>query len=310
VKVLITGIHGFVGSNLVSAFKEFHTLYGLDIVSPQKEGVLHTFSWDEIERIPQVDLVLHLAGKAHDMKSQTDAQCFFDINTRLTQRIFDWFLISEAKKFIFFSSVKAVADCLNGLVLTEDFVPDPKGPYGKSKLEAEKYINQHLQSNKVVYILRPCMIHGRGNKGNLNLLIKLQQTGFPWPLGAYNNKRSFTSMGNLIFILEQLFLKDIETGIYNVADDEPISTNDIICLISNSLNKNIKIWNIAPNLIHFFAKIGDKLKLPLNSDRLTKLTESYVVSNMKMKNALGISKMPLTVEEGLLQTIESFKDEI
>ncbi len=309
-KVLITGIHGFVGSNLISAFKEYHTIYGLDIISPQKEGVLYTFAWDELERIPPVDLIIHLAGKAHDTKNQTDKQCYFDINTTLTKRIFDWFLISDAKKFIFFSSVKSVADSLNGLILTEDCTPDPKGPYGESKLEAEKYINQHFRPKKVVYILRPCMIHGKGSKGNLNLLIKLQQTGFPWPLGAFDNKRSLTSIGNLIFILEQLLNKDIEPGIYNVADDEPISTVEIIRLISISLNKDIKIWSISPNFVHFFAKIGDKLQLPLNSDRLMKLTESYVVSNLKIKNALGISKLPLTTEQGLLLTLESYKNKI
>ena len=83
--ILITGIHGFVGSNLVAALKEQHTIYGLDIVSPRKEGVVSTFGWNELEQLPSVDAVIHLAGKAHDTKNQTNAQVYFDINVGLTQ---------------------------------------------------------------------------------------------------------------------------------------------------------------------------------------------------------------------------------
>ncbi|HEX7585613.1 MAG TPA: NAD-dependent epimerase/dehydratase family protein [Prolixibacteraceae bacterium] len=64
--ILITGIHGFIGSNLVAALKAHHAIYGLDIVSPQKEGIVKTFGWNELEQIPSVDLIIHLAGKAHD----------------------------------------------------------------------------------------------------------------------------------------------------------------------------------------------------------------------------------------------------
>ena len=186
--ILVTGIHGFVGSNLVVALKERHSLYGLDIVAPEKEGVVKTFFWKDIEpasfpmrNLPEFDAIIHLAGKAHDTKNRSAAQSYFDINTGLTQKIFDFFLESSAKKFVFFSSVKAAADSVVGDMLTEDVVPAPVGPYGESKIAAENYIldklkveNGKLKANpyddKQVYILRPCMIHGSGNKGNLNLL--------------------------------------------------------------------------------------------------------------------------------------------
>ncbi|HEY5589214.1 MAG TPA: NAD(P)-dependent oxidoreductase, partial [Candidatus Paceibacterota bacterium] len=138
--ILITGIHGFVGTNLVNALKAQHSIYGLDIVSPKKEGVVKTYTWTELESIPVVDVVIHLAGKAHDTKNRTNTQVYFDINTGLTEKIYDWFLTSEAKKFIFFSSVKAAADKVEGEILTEDVVPSPKGPYGESKIKAENYI--------------------------------------------------------------------------------------------------------------------------------------------------------------------------
>jgi nucleoside-diphosphate-sugar epimerase len=248
-----------------------------------------------------------LAGKAHDTSNTADASVYFDINVGLTKQIMDLFLASAATKFIFFSSVKAAADTVEGAILTEAVSCNPKTPYGQSKLEAEQYIlAQPLPAGKKICILRPCMIHGPGNKGNLNLLYKIAQKGLPWPLGAFENSRSFTSIENLQFVIGQLIERDIEQGIYQVADDEPLSINELIELMSESFNSKARIWNVPPGLIHIFAKTGDLLRLPLNSERLKKLTESYVVSNQKLKEALGIEKMPLTAKAGMKRTFASF----
>lgn len=69
--ILITGIHGFVGSNLVSALKGENSIYGLDIVSKDVDGICHTFSWNDLSDnvLPRVDSIIHLAGKAHDTKT-------------------------------------------------------------------------------------------------------------------------------------------------------------------------------------------------------------------------------------------------
>ncbi|MBE0646703.1 MAG: NAD-dependent epimerase/dehydratase family protein [Bacteroidales bacterium] len=305
--ILITGIHGFVGSNLFSAYKDQHTIYGLDIITPEKEGVVVTFDWGQLDLIPSTDMIIHLAGKAHDTKKQTNEETYFEINTGLTQKIFDWFINSNATKFIFFSSVKATADSVVGEMLTEDVIPAPKSPYGESKLAAEEYILKNSPDNKQVFILRPCMIHGPGNKGNLNLLYKLVQKGIPWPLGEFDNQRSFCSIDNLIFVIQKLIEKNIESGIYQVADDHPLSTNELVTLIAESLNKKALIWNIYQSLIRQLAKSGDLLHLPLNTERLKKLTESYVVSNKKLKYALGIEKMPVSSIDGMRKTLISFK---
>ncbi|UKK56831.1 NAD-dependent epimerase/dehydratase family protein [Prevotella communis] len=308
-KILITGVHGFVGTNLVKALSKEHTIYGLDIISPTKEGVRFTFSWDYLDKengIPEVDAIIHLAGKAHDTKNQTVSDVYFKVNTGLTQMIYDYFLKSKAKKFIFFSTAKAAADKVEG-ILTEDVVPSPVGPYGESKIAAEKYIQEHLANDKQVYILRPCMIHGPGNKGNLNLLYGVVKKGIPWPLGAFENRRTFTSIENLCFVINGLLTKDVPTGIYNMGDDEALSTNELIEEICKSLGKNAHIWKLPKGLMTGVAKIGGALHLPLDSERLRKLTENYISSNAKIKKALGVEKMPVDAREGLQRTLESFK---
>ena len=322
--ILITGIHGFVGSNLVIALREYHALYGLDIITPEKEGVVKTFSWKDIETtsfpmqfLPKFDAIIHLAGKAHDTKNQSASQVYFDINTGLTQKIFDFFLESSAKRFIFFSSVKAAADSVVGDMLTEDVIPTPVGPYGESKIAAEEYIlsklrSEHgelkvaMQRDKRVYILRPCMIHGPGNKGNLNLLYNVVKKGIPWPLGDFENKRSFTSIDNLCYVVEGLLTKDVASGIYHMGDDEALSTNELIALMCEAMGKEPHIWKMNRKMMEGCAGLGTLLHLPLNTERLRKLTENYVVSNEKIKLALGIDRMPVRAADGILKTIRSF----
>lgn len=322
--ILITGIHGFVGSNLVIALKGHHSLYGLDIVAPEKEGVVKTFAWKDIEttsfpmqQLPKFDAIIHLAGKAHDTKNQSASQVYFDINTGLTQKIFDFFLESSAKRFIFFSSVKAAADSVVGDMLTEDVIPTPVGPYGESKIAAEEYIlsklrSEHgelkvaMQRDKRVYILRPCMIHGPGNKGNLNLLYNVVKKGIPWPLGDFENKRSFTSIDNLCYVVEGLLTKDVASGIYHMGDDEALSTNELIALMCEAMGKEPHIWKMNRKMMEGCAGLGTLLHLPLNTERLRKLTENYVVSNEKIKSALGIDRMPVRAADGIMKTIRSF----
>ena len=325
--ILITGVHGFVGSNLVVALKGHHSLYGLDIVAPEKEGVVKTFAWKDIETtsfpmqfLPKFDAIIHLAGKAHDTKNQSASQVYFDINTGLTQKIFDFFLESSVKKFIFFSSVKAAADSVVGDMLTEDVIPTPVGPYGESKIAAEEYIlsklrSEHgelkvaMQRDKQVYILRPCMIHGPGNKGNLNLLYNVVKKGIPWPLGDFENKRSFTSIDNLCYVVEGLLTKDVASGIYHMGDDEALSTNELIALMCEAMGKEPHIWKMNRKMMEGCAGLGTLLHLPLNTERLRKLTENYVVSNEKIKSALGIDRMPVRAADGIMKTIRSFTAE-
>lgn len=316
-RLLITGIHGFVGANLVKALSKDHEIYGVDIISPEKEGVMKTFSWDDLGNgsVPEVDAIIHLAGKAHDTKNQCRAEVYFEVNTELTKKVYDYYLKSSAMKFIFFSSVKAAVDRVEGDFVDEDVVPSPKGPYGESKIAAETAILSRRQEDretgkhgdKKTYILRPCMIHGPGNKGNLNLLYRVVSKGFPWPLGAFENKRTFASIDNLCFIIEGLLNKDVESGIYNINDDEAVSTNELIEIICSALGKKAHIWRIPRGLMEGIAKIGGILHLPLNAERLQKLTENYVSSNAKIKHALGVDKLPMRAKDGLVKTIKSFE---
>ena len=186
----------------------------------------------------------------------------------------------------------------------------------KSKKQAEDYILCHTDitddtdtTEKRIYILRPCMIHGKGNKGNLNLLVKWVRKGLPWPLAAFENMRSFASMDNVSFIVNELIKRDIPSGIYNLCDDEAVSTNELIELICECMGKKAHLWRIPQGLMKGLARVGDALHLPLNTERLEKLTENYIVSNQEIKLALGVNRMLVDAKEGLRQSIMSMINE-
>lgn len=292
-RVLITGSSGFVGSNLIPFLS--------------KDYIIEKFDRQNFKKINS-DIIIHLAGKAHDLKNLSLKNEYFQSNTYLTNKLFDEFLKSNSKVFIYLSSVKAVTDSING-ILKEDQVPNPKSYYGKSKLLAEKYIlSKKISNKKRIYILRPCMIHGSGNKGNLNLLYNFVSTQIPWLLGLFNNKRSYCSIDNMLFVIKELIEnKSIKSGIYNVADDDPLSINEVVSLIGISQNKKVIIWNIPKALIRFLAVIGDWLPLPFNSLRLKKLTESYIVSNKKILNSIK-KELPIKSKNGMIKTFNAFKN--
>jgi nucleoside-diphosphate-sugar epimerase len=301
---IITGPKGFVGANLVNYLKfENKNILGVSRTPSNDELSYVTLSLEELNRSKAF---IHLAGKAHDLKKTADDAAYFEANTELTKRLFDQFLESTCETFIYMSSVKAAADEVEG-ILTEEVTPNPVTVYGLSKLAAENYIlSQEIPSNKRVYILRPCMIHGPNNKGNLNLLYSFVSKGIPYPFGKYINRRSFVSVENLCFIIKELIDNaKIESGIYNIADDTSLSTVDLVQIISEVLCKPARILKLPKLFVRLIAKVGDVVPIPINSERLLKLTENYEVSNLKIKNAIQ-KKIPLSSKEGIKKTIASF----
>ena len=290
-KILITGAYGFVGTNLCRYLVgKGHECHALDIPAAKRDDVPYAafFTWDALaggEMFPadRYDAVVHLAGKAHDLKKVASEQSYFDINVGLTEKIFNA-VQGKTERFVFFSSSKAAAD---------------GNAYGRSKLAAEEFLGGRA------IVLRPAMIHGPGNKGNLNLLWGLAKRGLPWPLAAFENKRSFASVGNVCAAVEALCEKGVN-GIYPVADDEMLSTNRLIELIAEACGKRARLWKLPKSLMRAAAKVGDVLHLPLNTERLGKLTEDSFVDNAELKRLLGWEKMPISAEDGMRETLGSF----
>jgi nucleoside-diphosphate-sugar epimerase len=298
--IYISGIRGFVGGNIE---KHLQNQYRIKGVSRSRDYL----NYDElsVSHLNNSHAFIHLAGKAHDLKNSSDSSEYFKVNTELTKKMYDVFLSSNCKIFIYMSSVKAVADSVSGKLI-EDIIPAPKTAYGKSKLEAENYILQNLPKDREVFILRPCMIHGPGNKGNLNLLYSFVKKGVPFPLGKYNNQRSFLNIDNLNFVISEILQLNVKKGVYNVSDSETLSINQLVKAIGEANNNKTRVVKIPKWIMNLIAKAGDNFSfIPLNSEKLQKLTENYIVDNSKLLKALK-KPLPITVTQGVIKTIKNF----
>lgn len=296
--ISITGASGFIGTNLTKYLAGHgSTVSALSVRGPD---------WQQ--KFPKKGKALiHLAGLAHDTKNKRRESEYFKINTELTSRVFDEFLNSGIERFLFFSSVKAVCDFPGERVVDEEMPADPKSVYGISKLKAEEYIlSRKLPEGKKVYILRPAMVHGPGNKGNLNLLYSLISKGIPYPFGAFKNRRSFLSIDNLSYMVESLLLGPIESGTYHLADSDYLSTVEVVEIIAATIGTSPKIWHVNKAFLKQVAKWGDTLGGPMNSETLFKLTGNYMVSNAKLLAVMD-KPLPITAQAGITQTILSFQ---
>jgi len=313
--ILITGITGFIGRNIVDYFSGSDDIrifgHSRDLPNAKK-----LFGENQVEFLSelsstaldksQIDIIIHLAGIAHDLSGQYQAEDYDKINNIGTRKLYDQFLDSKTSIFVFISSIKAVVDH-SGALVDENTDPKPSSAYGISKLKAEKYMNQHHRKDKRYYTLRPCMVHGPGNKGNLNLLYKYVKTGLPFPLGAFDNQRSFLSIDNFCYVIDKILHNQLKPGTYFLSDDQKLSTNQLVRLISNATNRKVSVLKIPRPLIYFLANLGSILHLPFNKSNISKLTENLTVSNKKLLLNLG-SNLPVTAEEGLIKTIKSFNE--
>ena len=295
-KTIILGSSGFIGQNLIKR-------------NPNSEGVsLRDGNWKN--QISDAEVIINLVGKAHDHKGTATEQDFHYANVDLAKEIFNEFLKSNANLIIHISSIAALEEFESQNPLREENQCHPFSSYGKTKREAEEWLlQQNLPEKKKLIILRPPMVHGEGDKGNLGLLYKLISKGIPYPLASFDNKRSFISIDNFSYFINQIIENKelLENGIYHISDDEAVSTKEIIEIIKKVENNNTLNLSLPKVLVKFLAKIGDIIPLPLNTKRLKKMTGNLEVSNQKIKNALGITQLPISAKKGIEITIKSFK---
>ena len=308
-RILITGVTGFIGSNIVRHFSGRDNVvlvgHSRDAAKARAQfkqspvEIIELYSATTFDEL-KIDTIIHLAGIAHDLSGEYQTEDYYRVNCEHTKFIFDEFTKSTAKKFIYFSSIKAAVDT-SSLPADESVMSVPVTDYGKSKRKAEEYIqSSDLAGSKKAFIVRPCMIHGQGNKGNLNLLYRYAKKGLPYPFGAFENQRSFLSIDNLNFIIQSFITNDdIPSGIFHLADDGFLSTKELYKLISEELGKTPRVLSLPAGMVKLLFSLAGK------SAMLDKLTENMMVSNAKMSQYTS-QPLPLGMRDGLRKTIRSF----
>lgn len=293
--IVVSGSSGFIGAHLLESL-------------PNSQGVsLRAEGWRSA--FADARVVINLVGKAHDHAGTATEEDYFYANVELAKKVFRAFLDSPVRLLIHVSSIAAVEEFESASPLVEASTCRPSSWYGKTKRQAEEWLlAQPLPAEKKVIILRPPMVHGPGDKGNLGLLYKLISKGIPYPLAAYHNWRSFISIDNFNFFIQEIIKNHelLPSGIYHISDDESVSTTELIQLIGEVTHKNVRQLKVPKVLVRTLASLGDVLPLPINSNRLRKMTSTLEVSNRHLKELLGIDALPVTAKDGLRETIKSF----
>jgi len=320
-KVLVTGASGFVGGHLISALqKRGHE----SLASSRTRGSLPEKCYvqgpelgadaDWSRHLKACRSVIHLAGRAHvlsDRQADETDRLYRLVNVEGTRILARQAAESGIKHFIFVSSVGAVADSSESPV--SDTTPcRPTTPYGKSKLEAEKALKKVAGEHGMEWtIIRPPLVYGLGNPGNMERLLKLIRTGIPLPLASVRNRRSFIYVENLVDLIALCLDNPKAFGkTFLPSDGEDLSTAQLIEKIWKAETGNLKAecnggGCAAPRearLFHFPPSLLQAAGRLPGLGALRKLTSSLYVDSEPIRRDLGWIP-PFTMEEGLRRTL-------
>lgn len=294
---LVTGASGFIGSRLCR-FLESQG-YSVRTCNRTHQGPNNIpLDFMKMAACPPalcagVDVIFHLAGKAHALaETQQDAAEYRLINTDGTRKLLEAAQLAGVQKFVFFSSVKAVGDS-NQQPMDETATVPARDPYGASKYAAEQLV-LHGGYVPLPVILRPSMVFGNTDKGNLPRMIHAVRRGMFPPLAESGNQRSMVHVDDLIQAAYLAAEKPQSAGqIYIVTDQQSYSTRQIYDAIRAALGRPPIAWSVPLPLITGLAKFGDGFgrltgrRFPIDSDSLEKLTGSAWYSSAKIVRELG-----------------------
>jgi len=321
-RVLVTGASGFVGRHLIRALRDAgHEVTAASRSRVEVPGIFYVGSpdlgpgADWAAALAGVDVVVHLAGLAAVDGPGTSAGLegeYRKVNVEGTRALAKQAAKAGVKHFVFMSSLHAVA-ANSDERLSEQTEPHPVSAYGRSKLAAEKAIQEELRTSGCAWtILRPPLVYGPGNQANFGLLLKLVKTGIPLPLASVRNRRSFIYVENLVDLISKCLGNAKAFGkVYLPSDGEDLSTAQLIEKIARAEARNLRPeWNgggCAARLFPFpenLLKIAGRLP---GLSALRKLTSSLYVDSEPSRRDLGWTP-PFTIEEGLRRTLAKTKE--
>lgn len=246
-RILITGAGSFVGTNVAQWLMKFTEDFSVDTVDTMNEV------WKTAD-FTHYDVVFHVAGIAHVDPKPEMAPLYYKVNRDLALEIAGYAKEKGIKQFIYMSSkiVYKVSKSLKGDVVTKDTEPNPNDFYGDSKLQAEKGLKELDCETFKVCIMRPPMIYGPGNKGNLPRLGWLATKVPVFP--AWHNKRSMLHVFNLAEFIRQLILREM-AGTFFPQNADLADTVEIVRTVAKENGHRIwisKIFNPIVWLGAFF----------------------------------------------------------
>ncbi|WDD93198.1 SDR family oxidoreductase [Burkholderia sp. FERM BP-3421] len=307
--LLVTGANGFVGRALCTlAQAQGHTVSGIarragGCVPGVREWVHDTADFDGMEAAwpadLQVDCVVHLAARVHVMRDEArDAGAAFDAtNVDGALRVAKAAHARGATRFVFVSSIKAIAEWSADVPLVEDIAPRPRDAYGLSKLRAERRLVQFGESAGLdVVIVRPPLVYGPGVRANFLRMMNAVSRGMPLPLGAIESRRSVVYVRNLADALLQCAIdRRAAGGCFHVADDDAPTVTGLLRMVGDALGKPARLIPVPPGLLRALGRLTGR------SASIERLTGSLHIDTTHIRQVLGWQP-PYTTRQGMAAT--------
>lgn len=314
-RVLVTGANGFVGRALCRALAE----RGVEVTALVRSacdipGARHVRAVGDFTAVADwqawltdIDAIAHLAAVTHDGTRRASATDFHALNVDVTRGLAEAALKSGISRFVYLSSIKVNGESsrrahgvLHAFSGTDR--PAPEDYYGRSKLAAERALHALFTDGAgALTVLRPPLVYGAGQKGNLPRLMAWVARGVPLPFAALDNRRSLIHVDNLaVAIVRALGIRSAGLRCYTLAD-VTLSTPALVRAIAHSLGVEARLL-AAPGAL--LDALGC---LPVIGPRIRRLTGSLVVDARAIENELGWSPL-LPFEEALGSTCAAWRD--
>lgn len=306
-KILVTGATGFVGENFI---QKVSFLYETIVLArknsnffPSTVQKIITEDIFEAEFPNDIDIIIHLAGRAHILNDQTIDPLaeFRKVNVEGTLQLARQALEKKVKRFIFMSSIGVNGSVTTQQPFTEDSIPQPHADYAVSKLEAEQELKKIFAgSDTELVIIRPPLVYAAHAPGNFARLLKLVTTNLPLPFAGTSNKRSFVALENLVdFIQTCIEHPNAANQTFLVADQESISTSELVQYLKQGMGKKARFIYLPQPLMKLGAVCIGKSKL------YEQLFESLEVDTSKAQNLLGW-KAPISTQQAMLKAGQDY----
>ncbi|KXT51161.1 NAD-dependent epimerase/dehydratase family protein [Bacteroides intestinalis] len=284
-KLLFTGASGFLGNNVRPLLEGMYDVTTVGLL-PQDDYIVNI-----AKEIPDLrvryDIVLHAAGKAHSVpKTEAEKQVFFDVNLQGTKNLCTALEKKGIPRAFIFISTVAVYGCDFGENITEEHSLEGVTPYAMSKRLAEEFLQKWCYEHNVTLgIIRPSLIAGPNPPGNLGAMIHGIRSGRYLSIAGSRTRKSVLMVQDIARLVPLLVEKG---GIYNVCDSYQPTFRELEAVICRQLNRNLPL-SIPYWMAKCMALMGDCFgkKAPVNSQKLSKITESLTFSNEKAVRELG-----------------------
>lgn len=313
-KITMIGASGFVGTRLLDLLKESttYTLKNIDLLPSHFFQEVTTIGdvreQSQMDKeLEGADCVVLLAAQHRDDVSPVSL--YYDTNVEGMKVTLKAMEKNGIKRIVFFSSVAVYG--LNKENPNEEHPADPFNHYGKSKWQAEQVLQEWYKTHPDwnINIIRPCVIFGERNRGNVyNLLKQIANRRFLM-VGSGNNKKSMAYVGNVVAFVKYM-IENVTTGynVFNYIDKPDFTMNELVGHVEKVLNKRIPsthfpywLGMMGGYCFDLLAKITGK-KLSVSSVRVKKFCATTEFDSTKVFNC-GF-KAPYTLGEGLARTLE------